>query len=49
MTFLGNVDLCEGMGSSEMGGNLRVVLRMVAGRGACSLMWACNHGEGPDV
>jgi len=48
-TFLGSVDLCEGMGSSEVGDTLRVILRIVAGIGAYSLMWACNHGEGPDV
>jgi hypothetical protein len=39
MMFLGAVDVCEGMGSSEVGGTLRVVLRMTAGRGAHSLLW----------
>jgi hypothetical protein len=47
MIFLGTVDLCEGMGSSEVCGTHRVdsvipsgrvILRMTASRGACGLM-----------
>lgn len=44
--------------SSDVGGTHRVdfiipsdraILRMMAGRGACSLVSALNHGEGPSV
>lgn len=45
MTSLGTVDLCEGIGSSEVSATHwvdsiipsdRVILRMMPGRGACS-------------